>query len=375
MALSLFCDALPYSEMSAQYKDWFEGLQLAPLMPNIAYSSSLHWQLYCNKYPDERGVLVDWVKEPEKNKAVRILSTILRPLDVNETLGWFSRRVLDRIVFRRNVFANVPYQFRKDFTEKARYLFWNYSTYMQEEIFKSYSVVSQDEGHLSFETTIDKLNRVIENGDINVFGVLGFADSMGHKCRRGEEYSRKLKRYMEVLKKSIDGYIILHPNEPVLIVSDHGMSTIENNVDLHLEQRFGKQSKKTYIAYSDSATMCVWSERKDLLADIKAYLKTIEFGHLLTEKERKYYRASDRKFGDLLFILRNGNVFATNWFGKSRWKQQPDGAGMHGFWPENAAKDQIASIVLINGKIKLENYYDYRNAYQMIYGIMCGETE
>ena len=93
MPLSLFCDALPYSEMSVQYKDWFDKLQLAPLMPNIAYSSSLHWQLYCNKYPDERGILVDWVRESEKNKAVRILSTILRPLDVNETLGWFSRKV------------------------------------------------------------------------------------------------------------------------------------------------------------------------------------------------------------------------------------------------------------------------------------------
>ena len=121
MPLSLFCDALPYSEMSVQYKDWFDKLQLAPLMPNIAYSSSLHWQLYCNKYPDERGILVDWVREPEKNKAVRILSTILRPLDVNETLGWFSRKVLDRIVFRRNMFANVPYQFRKDFIyEKSK---------------------------------------------------------------------------------------------------------------------------------------------------------------------------------------------------------------------------------------------------------------
>ena len=375
MPLSLFCDALPYSEMSVQYKDWFDKLQLAPLMPNIAYSSSLHWQLYCNKYPDEWGILVDWVREPEKNKAVRILSTILRPLDVNETLGWFSRKVLDRIVFRRNMFANVPYQFRKDFTEKARYLFWDYSTYSQEELFKKYTVVSQDEGHLSFETTMDQLNRTIEKGDINIFGVLGFADSMGHQCRRGEEYSRKLKRYMEVLKKSITRYMILHPHEPVLIVSDHGMSTINNSVDLHLEQRFGKQSKKTYIAYSDSAIMCVWAERKDLLADIEAYLKTIEFGHLLTDEERRYYCASDRKFGDLLFILREGNVFATNWFGKSRRKQQTDGAGMHGFWPENTAKDQIASIVLINGKIKLKNYYDYHSAYHIIYSIICGETE
>ena len=62
MPLSIFIDALPYNEIVSNYKNWFSDMQISELIPNIAYSSSLHWQLYCNKYPDERGIMVDWVK-------------------------------------------------------------------------------------------------------------------------------------------------------------------------------------------------------------------------------------------------------------------------------------------------------------------------
>lgn len=373
MPLSLFCDALPYSEMLKNYKNWFNDIRISPLMPNIAYSSSLHWQLYCNKYPDDRGVLVDWTYEPEKSKVVRGLSTILRPLDFSKTLGWLSRKFLDRIIFRRNVFANIPYRFRKDFSEKAKYLFWSVETYSHEEMFQGYTVVSQDEGHKSFGETIEKLNATIESGKTNIFGVFGFADSIGHQCQRGDEYSKRLKTYMDIIKKSIERYLEMHPNEPVLIVSDHGMSTVNNFVDLHLEKKFGKQSKKTYIAYLDSAFLCVWSKQKILIQNIKKYLQSLDCGHLLTEDERKKYRVTNNKFGELIFILREGNVFKTNWFGKSGRKPSKDGMGMHGFWPEEAAKDQIASVVLINSREQLFERYNYSEVYSLIKKIMCEE--
>ena len=150
MPLSIFIDALPYTEITEKYSDWFSDMQVAELQPNIAYSSSLHWQLYCNKYPDERGVLVDWARTPEKNKAVRFFATVLRPLDSMGDLGIYSRKFLDRYIFRANKFANIPYKFRKDFSENGKYLFWDEKTYRAEKIFNGYTVVSQDEGHISF---------------------------------------------------------------------------------------------------------------------------------------------------------------------------------------------------------------------------------
>jgi len=373
MPLSIFIDALPYNEMKLNYSNWFENIQISEMLPNIAYSSSLHWQLYCNKYPDDRGVFVDWVKEKEPKKSVRFLSTILRPLECFDKLSVISKKVLDRKIYRKNTFANLPYKFRSEFTEKGKYLFWNKKTYGKEPIFDGYTVISQDEGHRSFDETISKLNTSIENGDENIFLVLGFADALGHLCRRGEKYSERLKPYMAELKALLDKYLTINPKESILIVSDHGMSTVNKKIDLQLEKHFGKQNKKSYIAYSDSAIMCLFIEDKKLTESIKDYLLTREEGHLLTEEDRAFYKVTDRKFGDLIYILKEGNVFANNWFGKSLKKPNPDGSGMHGFWPEWTSYDQNATVILINGEEKLEEKYIYPSAHQLIKRVMGKE--
>ena len=373
MPLSLFVDALPYNEMKAHYADWQVDMQWGELIPNIAYSSSLHWQLYCNQYPDDRGVLVDWVRQAEKNKVVRFLSTVLAPLDSIGDLGLFSKKVLDRFVMRRNAFANIPYRFRKDFSEQGSYLFFDEAIYRQHSVFDGYTVISQDEGHRSFELTLSLLREAVERGDEKIFGVFGFADALGHKCRRGEIYSARLRPYMDALGEVISLYRDMHPEEEVLLVSDHGMSTVERKIDLKLEKRFGKQKQGRYVVYCDSAVMCIWCDDSSMEQPIREYLSTCTEGHLLTEEERTYFRATDRKFGDILYILREGTVFEKNWFGKSIRKPNPDGEGMHGFWPEWEAKDQMACVALASGKRTLKERYDYSGAHELIRGIMKGQ--
>ena len=375
MPLSIFIDALPYDEIVAHYNNWFDNMQVAELIPNIAYSSSLHWQLYCNKYPDERGVMVDWVKESESNKAVRFFSFLLRPFDKFGRFGELIKKGLDRVIFRSNTFANIPFEFRKDFCEKGQYLFWDKSVYQKEDIFAGYTGVSQDEGHISFDETLLKLSNAIDNGNKKIFVVFGFADSIGHQCRRGEIYSQKLAPYMDSLKKSIRKYREKYPTEEIIIASDHGMSTINNYIDLGLEQRFGKQSRRNYIAYSDSAVMCIWTEQSDLKEKISHYLEGRTEGHLLTESEREKYKVTDKKFGDIIYNLREGNVFKNNWFGKSFKKPNSEGSGMHGFWPEWEAKDQMACIILIGSNKKIQDRYEYPTAYQVICNVMNGEEK
>lgn len=372
MALSIFVDALPHNEVAANYMDRFAGAQLSQLLPNIAYSSSLHWQLYCNKYPDQRGTLVDWVKEPETDRSVRAVATLLSPLDHLGALGFLSRKVLNRFVFRRNAFANIPYGVRKLFTEKGKYLFWKEETYRAEPIFDGYTVVSQDEGHKTLEVTLAQLQEVVDRGDSDIFAVFGFADAIGHNCRRGELYSQRLKPAMDAFLMVVEAYARKHPDEEILIVSDHGMSSVEHTVDLELERHFGRQSEKSYIAYLDTAVMCIWCADEKLRQQIGDYLRTRQEGHLLTEEERTYYGSADTKFGDMIYILREGNVFADNWFGKSIKKPKPEGAGMHGFWPERSAKDQMACIWLINGKRELQPESDYPYANQIITQVMKG---
>lgn len=370
MPLSIFIDALPYNEIIENYSEWFENMQAAELLPNVGYSSSLHWQLYCDRYPDERGIFVDWVREPESQTAVRFLSKLFAPLDCVGSLGFLSRKVLDRFVFHRNAFANIPYRFRSMFSEKGEYLFENKTTYGREKIFDGYTVISQDEGHLPFETVIKRLDDAVTSGDRNLFVVLWFADAEGHACRRGELYSRRLRPYMDTLRKSIRQYISLHPDEEILIVSDHGMSTVNQKVDLELQKHFGKPGEKTYVAYSDTAMMCIWAQDEKLREKLKAFLSEKECGHLLTESDRQKYGITSPQFGDIIFNLCEGYVFADNWFGKSIRRPRPEGCGMHGFWPERSAHDQMACTLLINGKRQLERSLDYGEAHRLIKSVM-----
>lgn len=372
MALSIFIDALPYSEVKAEYSNWFANEQIAELQPNIAYSSVLHWQLYCDKYPDDRMKFVDWQKVPESSRLVRVIATLLRPFDSISPLSFFLRKSFDRVIFKKNALANVPFKFRKDFSEQSEYLFWDKAVYSRERNFKDYLVVSQDEGHLSFEQTLERADKAIESTQKNIFLCIGEIDHQGHLCARGREYTRRIHRYMDSIQRVIQKYIDLNPNEEVLIVSDHGMSTINKYVDFEIEKQFGKQSKKTYIAYCDSCVMCIWVADSRLRNEIRDYLLTHREGHLLTEEERKYYRATNRQFGDLIFILKEGYCFKNSWFGCSI-RKHPDGQGMHGFWPERAAKDQMASIILIKGQRKISDFYTYKDAYKLISSVMQGE--
>ena len=195
---------------------------------------------------------------------------------------------------------------------------------------------------------------------------------LGHKCRRGELYSERLRPYMEKLFSVIDIYREKNPDEEILIVSDHGMSTVKKKIDLDLEKHFGKQNAKNYIAYCDTAVMCIWAKDDNLSLKIADYLKTREEGHLLTEEEREFYGVTNRLFGDYIYILREGNVFADNWFGKSIKKGSGDGSGMHGFWPEREAKDQMACIILGGAKRELSEVYNYKEANKLINEVMKG---
>lgn len=370
MALSIFADALPYTEMHKEYSDWFPNMQLSEMIPNIAYSSSLHWQLYCNKYPDERGVLLDWVKKPEQNKSVRLVSSLLSQLSYFNNLVFLTKKILDRYVYRKNIFANIPVTVRSEFSNCSKYLFWDKKTYSKESIFDGYEVISQDEGHITFDTTMDRLEQAIRAHKRNIFLNTGFADSIGHTCDRGELYTNKLKPYMVRLQELISLYVKEFPNEEVLLVSDHGMSTVLHKVDYDIVGRFGKQGQNSYIAYADSCFLCVWSENKNLLSEISSFLNVQPEGHLMSDAERQYYHATSQKFGNLIYILKEGYVFKDNWFGRSLRKASPNGSGMHGHWPDRESRDQMATILLINGKRKLDSFYTYKTANKLITKIM-----
>jgi hypothetical protein len=371
MALGIFIDGLPYSELKSSAPDWLRELQLAPLRPNIGYSSALHWQLCCDRYPDDRGRLTDWVRTPEQDRKIVSAARLLAPLDAVEPLALLTKKGLDRLVFRRNAFANIPFAFRPDFSEQGDYLFRDSARCAREPLFAGYTVISQDEG-LSFAETMRRLNRAIARKERRVFAAFGFADAVGHGCRRGPLYRARLSPYLQAVGEAVQSYRRCWPDEEIVLFSDHGMSTVRCRIDLRLEQQFGRQGRDRYIAYCDSCLLCVWSEDERLREALAQYLAGCPEGHLLTEADRGYYRVTDRRFGDLLYNLREGSIFSGSWFGRGL-RPHPDGEGMHGFWPEPAAEDQLAAIVLGSSRRQLGAFYSYPQAHRLLLEILQEE--
>ena len=371
MPLSIFVDALSYTYLQQQCKALAPDAKLAALRPNIGYSGVLHWQLYCNRYPDERGTFVDWTKVSEAKRSVRVLSRLLQPLDRIPSLGWLSRKALDRVLFHKNTFANIPYQFRPLFSNQSSYLFFDRKNLQKESVFSGYATVLQDEGNRSFEECMHEFLRLLQQDAKNIFLSFGFADQIGHACARGEQYNARLQQPMRRLFDGIAQYHERFPQEEILLVSDHGMSTVQHRIHIDLKQRFGKESKKTYFVYRDTALMCVFIAQKSMQNAVSEYLQSLSYGHLLTQDERECYGVTDPIFGDLIFILHEGFVFDQNWWGGVR-KTSPCGSSSHGFWHGEDICDQTASVLLLSQKRDLLPYYEYPQAYQLIQDVMQG---
>lgn len=371
MPLSIFSDALSYvtcRTLARENPAW----QTTGLFPDPGYSSCLHWKLYCDRSPDERGVFVDWAREPEERKWVRAVSFFCRPLDLWPWLGIFSRKVLNRLT--HGAFANIPYRFRPLFSNRSRYLFRSAETYGKESIFSGYRVISQDEGNPPFSVTLSAMRNAIAQNEKNLFVVFHFADELGHRFPRGQAYDEAVLPLARQMLRAAEEYHQKFPEEEILILSDHGMSTVRERVNLDLERRFGRQSRKTYFAYRDTAVLSVWAAEDPLRREIAAYLREQSVGHLLTVEERRQYGVCDGRFGDLLFILRDGAVFSDSWMGVSLSPPPVGTYGMHGFWCEPGQEEAMAGVLLYSGRHLPEDALRYPAAYALARDVMQGEA-
>lgn len=367
MPFLLFVDALPFSYIDSYKPIWADGLKYSQLTPNIGYSSNLHWQLFFDLYPDQVGFFTDWSYMPEQNKIIVAISSFFRFADKLGNFGVLLRKGLDRIVFRKNAFANIPFRFRSKFSEYAKYLFFDDKYVTESELYHDYKTIFQDQLKTNDQETLKILEEVVESKESNIFASLGFVDFLGHKLSRGNTYNAAIDKIMGRVRTIIDRYLEIHKDGKLLIVSDHGMSNIKYFISNELDFQVGKQSVKTYLAYLDSCIMRVYVFMESLKNQISTVLENSKNGHLLSEAERVKFGVTNRKFGDYIFILYDGNVYKDNWFGKSIRKKSKE-FGMHGFWPGGV--DHQAVIMTNSEDLLNTSVYNYQDAHKLIKEVM-----
>jgi len=370
MPLIAFVDGLPYTYARERQASWMSNASVSALRPNVGYSSNLHWELFCGLYPDDLGFFTDWARKAESRLTVKAISHLLGPLDRIGDAGVVARKVFDKFVFREPALANIPSRFRKLFSNQASYLLASTPSASRIPHTQGYTFVLQDEGNVPFEENDRNLRCQIESEAVDVFTAFSFADAIGHRLGRGEAYDRELDLHMNALRRTFDRYLGINPEQEVLLISDHGMSTVHDQTDLSLESKFGRQSETRYIAYTDTAILRVFIHDEHLIDGMANYLSSRTDGHLLNDHERSQNGVVSRRHGDLIFVLNEGIVFGDNWFGKSLRRQKGRPYGMHGFWPTGL--DQYGVIYSLNRPAPLAEEYSYSEAHKLVQRAILG---
>jgi hypothetical protein len=118
------------------------------------------------------------------------------------------------------------------------------------------------------------------------------------------------------------------------------MTPVRNYYDLMKDvASTGYRVRKDYLAVYDSTMARYWFFNEAARRDITALLKKTDCGRVLPDEELRALGVffDDRRFGEVIFLLRPGWIFSKSDFNGPQWKP----AGMHGYHPDDSYSDAI----------------------------------
>jgi hypothetical protein len=159
-------------------------------------------------------------------------------------------------------------------------------------------------------------------------------------CTEREALAERLQWYEKKLMSVFRAARAADPGAIMAVVSDHGMTPVTRHFDL--AQRIAGLTLKMlsdYLVVYDSTMARFWffSERaKESIGDC---LSNLSCGEILTDEDlrRLGVQFGDRRYGQLVFLLRPGWLFSQSNFNGHSWQPR----GMHGYDPADSFSDAI----------------------------------
>jgi predicted AlkP superfamily pyrophosphatase or phosphodiesterase len=135
-------------------------------------------------------------------------------------------------------------------------------------------------------------------------------------------------------------------NLNVLVMSDHGMSKVNETLDILAELRkLRSRIYEDYVAFVDSTMIRFWFFNEEAALEISELLGQIKCGHTLTTTEKELLKIPiDPKFGETIFVLDEGYLLHPSFF-----SAKSDVKGMHGYaYPRTP---EAFPAIIMNGEI------------------------
>jgi hypothetical protein len=150
----------------------------------------------------------------------------------------------------------------------------------------------------------------------------------------------KLDWYAVRLRQLFDAALRSDPNARLIITSDHGMAPVRHHYDLARDvASLRLKLIDDYLAVYDSTMARFWCFSERARQAISQLLLSLSCGRILPDDElaRLGVFFPDRRYGEIIFLLHPGWIFAKSDFHGTGWMP----AGMHGYHPADASSDAI----------------------------------
>jgi Type I phosphodiesterase / nucleotide pyrophosphatase len=161
-----------------------------------------------------------------------------------------------------------------------------------------------------------------------------------NNCGEDAMVSEHLARYEQQLQKIFSCARRRDPQAVMTIISDHGMTPVHSSYDLVGRiERLGFKMPSQYLAVYDSTMARYWFFDEAARCAVVAELETAACGRILSDSELESLGIffPDRRYGEIVFLLEPGWLFAQSDFNRVGWNP----AGMHGYHPSDSHSDAI----------------------------------
>lgn len=159
-------------------------------------------------------------------------------------------------------------------------------------------------------------------------------------CSKPDEIDRKLAWYDTQLRAVLDTARQIDPDASMTVFSDHGMTPVQQHYDLMKEiESLDLKMPSDYLAIYDSTMARFWFFSEGARREIVDCLGNNPCGRILEDEELRELGVffGDRRYGELVFLLKPGWLVARSDFNGPRWVP----AGMHGYHPDDRYSDAV----------------------------------
>ncbi len=331
--LTIFIDGVPYDQL--QNMPYARELKShARLVPTLGYSVNCQTMLFTGKTPDEIGFWCEWSYDPE-NAPFRRIKALLPLLSLAE--AWYpAKRVVHKVLDRLRWVSctkNIPIRYLADFKENGRSVFdrgFDKPSLLDHPEMTSllhwHFENNEERDEVMFRAALKKIREEDDPGHITL--MLAKLDHCSHwEGVASAPYNEVLLENDRHIRELTEAFLEKSPDGVVFVVSDHGMSNIEHEIDLQLEKRFGRPSASTYSYFTEGTLMRLWCHDAELEKAIRGYLAGIAGLERFGDDERLEFGITRPEYGDHIYHTHEGYQLVPSF-----WGPKPS-VGMHGHHP------------------------------------------